>query len=1563
MKRILFLLAVLVSALSVSAQRSTDRLDRGLVALRPAGSAWKGTYLSWRVLGEEYYGVTYNVYRDGQKLNEAPLTVSNYTDAGVKSTSDYSHQWTVRAVVNGVEQADCAPVKALSDDYLEIVLDHGTMTSHFEPNDACCADVDGDGQIEVLLKLTNVSDAESQYMPEGYQGEYAAIEVYKLNGQKLWWVDLGPNMSDFQNNEQNIVAYDWDGDGRSEALMRAADGTVIHLSDGTEYVVGDRTQNYRNASGSSGQWFINFGREYLVYMDGQTGRPYQVIDYPLPRLEPEEWAELTTKCSYNDYPTLWKNLGNYYDKPSGPLQKAWGDNYGHRSTKHFFGAPCLDGRKPSIFLGRGIYTRHKFVTLDVDPATHELHERWRWSCNDPQSPWYGNGYHNYSIADVDWDGRDEIVFGSMVIDDNGCGLSTTGFGHGDAMHVGDLDPYSHGQEFFGCLEESPVWGNNFRDATTGTVYYKFSGSEDDGRCIMANFTDAFPGCLGTSANDPNMVSSATHGVARSLYGVSGVSQNFRIYWDGDLLDETFNYIKFLQSPKREDTGVQIGKYGKGTIWSKTDVHTNNDTKGTPCYQGDILGDWREELILRSADDKSIRIFTTLTPTAYRLPTLWHDHQYRNAMVWQMCGYNQPPHVSYFLGAAEGITMAPPPLTMTGRTEVANGSTISGSANGVLLLCEPADMTVTVADGASPALLIDNAPSWVQGTDVNGTGGKQPAILRTYYTHTLQGGALAGDMRLVKQGDGTLILPDAVHTYSGPTDVWAGTVRFDGTLQNSRLWLNRFARLEGNGSFLKGLQMDYGSVLSPGGEDRLGQVAADSLLLGFGARVVLDLYGEGCQADRLKPRVIKIEKKTWRNGPKYAAPVLQLVPHFAEGMDKLTPGRYLLAENVLVDGSLENLVIEGITAQEVKPMLDGTDLYLEVVDQRDATTATWTGQGGSQWDYASTLNFRTESKDNDVFVTGDRVVFNDQAKTAAVQVAGEVKPASITFDNSRLAYTLEGEGAIVGSVSVVKNGTALVNINNENTFHGDITVNAGGLLARSMANQTEGKDYGSLGSLDNSIILNGGAIGANESLICGHFIRMASEGGTINVAQGKTFTLERPLLSDDHAPLYKIGTGTLKFFTGNTFGKLLLEQGVVEVPNTGERCFTDSIVMGSGTAVRLNTELPEGDVANDSTTLHVPGNNAALLYLYGAGRYRGVLGGTGRLTFYPQVEGIQLDGKWNEFYGTISVSAANNPTVALTENFRLDNASIDLPSGVTLTNVYGDEVCNPVIGAITGKGTLQGSGTYSLGAGGQDFQFGGTIASPVVKAGRGRWTVAYTAPLNEIESVQVVEGELYLTSNFNFTSQSLGEALVTVSNSGRLVGNSRLHAIRLEQGGELVPGSVTTAQKVGPMAAKTDIEALPGSVVRLQIANAAGGTRSRSYLEAGGNLTLNGTVVVTLAESYVPAAGDEHVLWTASGLFSGMPDVQLPQLPEGLLWDTSRLLAAQGVLAVVRDPTGVALPSVADVTTCRVYNAAGQLVATFRASAQQAEWRSRQLPLSAGTYVVRYGERSCKILVK
>ena len=1489
MKR-LFLLAALLGLLSVGtqAQRMTDKLDRGLVAVKVPG----GVFCSWRIMGEEYYDVKYNLYRDGTKI-AADLEVSNFTDEGGTAASQY----TVSAVVRGVEQPQCAAVQAWSTNanYKEIKMKHGSLTSTYVPNDACCADVDGDGEVEILLKFDNVSDSGNGYMPGGWNGEYAIVEVYKLDGTKLWWLDFGPNMGDFQNNENNIVAYDWDQDGKAEALMRAADGTTIHMANGETYVVGDPSKNYRSPNGGGGtNWFMHEGDEFLVYMNGETGEPYQVLEYPLKRLEPGETS----------------------------LEKAWGDGYGHRSTKHFFGAPYLDGRKPSIFLARGIYTRHKMIAYDVNPDTHELTVRWRWNCNDSSSPWYGNGYHNYAVADVDWDGRDEICFGSMVIDDNGLGLSTTGLGHGDAQHHGDFDPYTHGHEIFACLEDHP--GNNLRDATTSKLYYRYSTGNDDGRCMMANVSDRWPGALGVSSRDPGLISAVARGPLDGVNKGSGhITQNMRIYWDGDLLEETFDYSN------GKNTAGHIVKFDKGEIAVLAGSMTNNDTKGTPCYQGDLFGDWREEVIMRTAQN-NIRIYTTTDETPWRNYTLWHDHQYRQAMVWQMCGYNQPPHVSYFLGELENITQAPPALTMAGRTEVANGGTVA-SADGVLITCETNDMQVTVADGASPYIYIDNAPSWVQGT--NSTSTTNPVIRYEYYTHTLTGGAFSGQTRIVKQGDGTLVLPAAVHKHTGATDVWAGKLQLDGTLQSSPLWLNRHTSLlSDGGQFLGGITADYNATIYPGGDSHVGTLTTTTLKLGFGARVVFDI--DGTSADQLNATTLTIEHKVWPNGggPRYDTPIFQILGTPAAGT-------YVLGNVSQLEGTVSDILIEGLSGQKATLSYDGQQLLLTVQDYV-AGDLTWTGLADGNWNTDETQNFTNADGQSDVFVPGSTVTFDDSALQTDIVVVGNVAPKAIVFNNDTKNFTLTGD-SIVAEPTLTKNGAGQVTINSINHM-GATTISGGTLTVSALAN-TSGNDFGALGSVRQLItIQNGATLGLSESVVSNQPIRMLNGGASISVASGKTFT-QSGAISGSGQVLTKTGSGTLATPASFSASRLVIQQGTVSAAeNNNVMSLPDTVEFQSGT---LRDPVDVYSYSTNNANFVVPEGKNGTFYADSRCNYKGKLTGSGTFNVYATSVRGYFQGDWSDFEG--SLTANTYSTDSYDDNFIFDNgyglpkATLRVQGGVTFNN-NGHATA---VGNVTGTGTLGGSGTYTIGGTDKDINVTFSCTAPVIKVGSGTMTMNQPGCLSS--SLTVKGGELHFDAGT--TTPLLGGAL-KAENDAVLVGDGLAGSITLESGTQLTPRSLLLEEIFGglcPGTIKTTaaVNFKQGSTLNVIIC----GTDDYSRLEPQ-FLTMNGMLRVTLAEGYQPQLGDEFTLWTCNRTFSGTPTYDLPTLPDGLSWDTTALAGKTGVLRVTQD-TGISRLAADAPVSCTVYNTGGVFVATFQTSRSGVAAQLKQLGMGAGTYVV------------
>ncbi|WP_327660708.1 MULTISPECIES: rhamnogalacturonan lyase [unclassified Streptomyces] len=587
---------------SAATARQAEKLDRGLVSVHTDA----GNLVSWRWLGTDPDDVAFNVYRAGTKVNSAPITGStNFFHDGAPSSADY----TVRSVVNGTEQADSAHAIQLRSGYTDVPITPpagGTtpdgVAYTYEANDASVGDLDGDGVLEFILKWqpTNAKDNSQS----GYTGN-TIVDAVKLDGTRLWRVDLGKNICSGAHYTQFQV-YDYDGDGKAEVAMKTSDGT----KDGKGTVIGSSSADHRNSSG-----YVLSGPEYLTMFNGQTGAAMGSVDYV----------------------------------PARGTVSSWGDSYGNRVDRFLAGTAYLDGARPSLIMARGYYTRSVIAAWDWRDGKFTR----RWTFDTSSSTNSGKGYdgqgnHQLSVADVDGDGKDEIVYGAMAVDDNGSGLWTTKNGHGDAMHVGDLDPSRAGLEEFKVDEDSSKPSSWMADAKTGSVIWKTGTNGDNGRGVSG---DIWSGSAGAES-----WSSAESGVRDPKGTVVNShkpsSTNFLSWWDGDTTRELLD-------------GTHIDKYGTSAdtrLLTGSGVHSNNGTKSTPALSGDILGDWREEVVWPTTNNTALRIYSTPVQTSTRITTLLHDTQYRTALAWQNTAYNQPPHPSFFIG--DGMAKAPRPTITT-----------------------------------------------------------------------------------------------------------------------------------------------------------------------------------------------------------------------------------------------------------------------------------------------------------------------------------------------------------------------------------------------------------------------------------------------------------------------------------------------------------------------------------------------------------------------------------------------------------------------------------------------------------------------------------------------------------------------------------------------------------------------------------------------------------------------------------------------------------------------------------------------------------------------------------
>lgn len=672
MKRLLTLLLCAVT-LTGYAQKPSDtpasqmeKLDRGLVVMiYPDGRGTK-CFASWRLLGTDDKNTTFALLKNGEVLQDNIYKTTCVSGFSATKTDKFQ----VVTYQNGNVAETSAEVTPWSKYYLEVKLDKpadGALGGTYSPNDCSVGDVDGDGQYEIFVKW---DPSNSKDNSQSDKTDNVFLDCYKLDGTKLWRIDLGVNIRAGAHYTQFMV-YDFDGDGKAELMCKTAPGSkdgqgnfVNQAATDENIKAADNTKDWRTSAGR-----INGGQEYLTVFNGETGAAIHTIAYYPNRNAKAELSEAAGTFNWDDR--------------SGKNDKG---DYGNRGERYLACVAYLGGTEAnaSAVFCRGYYTYAYLWAVDFDGA--QLKTRWLHSSDKKNTyrlmdangqeetlqgtictsglgryTMYANGNHNLSVGDVDGDGKDEIVWGSAALDDDGKMLYSVGFGHGDAIHLGDLNPDRPGLELFDVHEEKGRYPWDLHDAATGEILWQ-GGQHgvDNGRGLAADIVESSRGyefwsAYGGFDDNPNYDANSTDSDKQAYRNqnpfnvISGLqagnkkpSMNFRIYWDGDAQDELLD-------------GTTIAKYNKdsdattlGVGSSSITGQSNNSTKATPNLSADIFGDWREELILRNSSNDALNIFSTVIPTDYRVPTLMHDHTYRMAIAWQNVAYNQPPHLGYYL---------------------------------------------------------------------------------------------------------------------------------------------------------------------------------------------------------------------------------------------------------------------------------------------------------------------------------------------------------------------------------------------------------------------------------------------------------------------------------------------------------------------------------------------------------------------------------------------------------------------------------------------------------------------------------------------------------------------------------------------------------------------------------------------------------------------------------------------------------------------------------------------------------------------------------------------------
>ena len=647
--------AVACAQAQITPVSQMEKLGRGVVAV-PFTNGGTGRLVTWRILGtDDMTNTRFDVYRNGSRIAQN-LKVSNYKDASGTASSQYH----VVVKVNGEEVETTEPVQAWTNVWMKLPLDRpaagAASDGTYSPNDCSVGDVDGDGEYEIFVKWdpsTSKDNSQSGVTDNVY------IDCYKLDGTKLWRIDLGRNIRAGAHYTQFQV-YDYDGDGKAEMICKTAPGSkdgagvyVNQASDDAAIKAGDNTKDW--AAAGSGR--INGGHEYLTVFEGLTGKAINTIAYYPNR---NGVAALSTAAGTKN----WGDVDGKNDTGS----------YGNRGERYLAATAYIDGvdKNASAIFSRGYYgyayiwavsfdgekliprwlssheskTSYKLTTWDAEgTATSKSFSNLKSISGSGSGTMFANGNHNLSVADVDFDGNDEILWGSAALNHDGTLRFATGFGHGDAIHVGQMIADVKGYQQLQVHEEEGCnYGWDLHDASTGEILYSATGSGDNGRGMAAQLSANTKDWWFSSANDRQQRSAATGEVASTANG----NVNFRMYWDGTVQEALLDgntLDKYNDSSKGYARLVTFYDLGPGS--------TCNSSKNTPNLMADIFGDWREELVLYSVSDAEtyLGIYSTNIATSYAVPTLMHDHTYRMGICWQNTAYNQPPHLGYNLAVA------------------------------------------------------------------------------------------------------------------------------------------------------------------------------------------------------------------------------------------------------------------------------------------------------------------------------------------------------------------------------------------------------------------------------------------------------------------------------------------------------------------------------------------------------------------------------------------------------------------------------------------------------------------------------------------------------------------------------------------------------------------------------------------------------------------------------------------------------------------------------------------------------------------------------------------------
>ncbi len=1467
---ILLLSCLFLTNPSVTAQRKMEKLDRGVVAVRNSSSAY---FVSWRYLATDAENIQFNLYAKKTggsftKLNATPLTVPNF-QTNTTAVNDGT-QLYVTSLINGVEGApsqiftiNASGFNTYRSAFLDLTYKpaiDGLPLHKYSTKFVWPADLDGDGEYDYVVDRLSVD------------GGTHKVQAYLRDGTLLWTIDVGPNVSISEGQDDMVIAYDMDSDGKGDVVVKSSDGTIFSNGKGVngsttfdtdnDGIINYSVQNVKNPP------------QYITVIDGMTGIEKNSIEMKYP----SNYTR-TNKAVF---------MGTEYSNLNGYMAILY-----------------LDGKHPSVgFMYKTRTNSDQYHWYYASAFGYNASGQWVNQFNWERGYLNAAEFHSIRAADVDFDGRDEFLNGGFGLKYDGTLAFNSQISHGDRFRTGDIDPDRPGLETFAIQQNaSNMLGMLTYDAATGRAINKFfmSGVGDVGRgeCMDVDSTRLGYEMWSTMANMYDAKGNVVFEGATPF-------PNEGVWWDGDLQREEltsadgngFNADIRKYDINSHDFGTRLIEFAKMTNWQ-----VKSEYGRRPAFFGDIAGDWREEVLLEKKGNASVTLkdkngndsigtvetcpgfvgFSTDYPSNIRLYCLMQNPAYRMQATTK--GYYQSAFPDYYLG----YKMQTPPIPPVQKAKLTwkSGTTFDKLTSNFLL--EDEKTSVAFSDGDDLMFDISGVNTAAIQMNADLAPSKLWAMNPKGKDYTISGaGKFTGTMELVKSQYGNFTL-NGNHTYTGKTIVSEGVLTINGSLA-SPVDIRAKGTLAGNAILNGGLIINQslnieGGRLAPGNgleATKLGKIIVNSSL---------NLKGKTNLHFDIIPSSVYKNDSIVVNGDLSLLGINNIVINTLSGT--LPSGSYsLLKCTGIITGTVANLNIEGISGLPVSLVIEDKTLKLVVNAVRTVGKVNWTGAESGNWDFISG-NFKLNEQPT-YFVTGDSVVVNDAATNKTITMNDDFSPANLFFQNSTSTIILKGTGGIAGSSNLEKTGRGILNIETVKNNYTGKTLLTNAVVQ--VAALSDAGFTGSLGSaavspanfeLNNSkLIVNATATNTNRgiTLVGNDTINVLKSNGVVSI--GGILTGSGKLIKNGPGQLNISGSAANTYSGGTVISGGTIGLGTFTMNNNG--LGNGNITFENGGKLSMYYSTDYGQSPNWNIT--IPANHTGNLVASGRCAINGSLSGAGTLNYtVPYVRadlvagGANFTGKLNVINGSGSFRITTNSIGFPLANIHLSNV-VDMGAYASIGASGTNSATVVKIGSLSGvAGSTVSGGTWQIGTDNRDAVFNGIFnaGATVTKFGTGVWTLTGASAMT---SSFTISGGKVIASNS--TGSATGAGTVYVNNTTTLAGTGTVGgSVVVYSGGTLSPGN----NSIGTLT-------LGGSLVMQ--------TNSKTSIEVSG--TLNDKVAVTgsivlkgtlemINKGAEYQAGNSYTIFTAASASVSLDTITPEKPAEGLKWNTSRI--TEGILLV------------------------------------------------------------------